>query len=329
MKKLLCIIFLLSMAFTILPENVKIVKIPKDTAIEKQDFRETFIRNLCEDEEIFQVMSITICDNFIFLLSAKPVGIYKLDLQGKTIAKSGREGEGPGEFVFPGNLNHFKNHIVFHDLLRKVLFYSLEPDFIKEVKLPIFSMELFVNNEDHFVMSTTRITQSDKYFRVYSQDGKLLRSFGEKDLESNPKNSFDYIFSAGYDPAKDGIWAALGNCYNLLYFEKEKLKAEIREKKDFFREFEKKDEKSGRKFTELTGRPIKIIVEKEKIFYFYKKDNKFYCDIFNKNNYKLLRRIKLERYYRRMAHYKEGIFYGIYRGLKGEEDHQLYRLELK
>lgn len=330
MKKLMIIIFLLLTAFVVMPEDIKTVKIARDAAVEKDGFKEVFLRNLNEQEEIYELMSIAALDDYIFVTAAKPAGIYKLDLQGKRIARSGRTGRGPGEFELGVHLKAYKNNLVFVELMVKLLFYNRELDFLKEIRLPIFSMGFIINNEGNFVFATSRISPSDKYFKVYSQEGKLLRTFGEKDPGYNPKkHSFDYVFSIAYDPLTDGIWAALGNCYDLLYYEKETLKAVIKGKKDYFKEYKEKDKKTGRVHTELTGRPIKIEVIKDRVFYFYKKDKKFYCDIFNKNNCKLLRRIMLERFYRRIAYHKNDTYYAIFQGLAGEEDHQLYRLELK
>ena len=330
MRKRLFIIFLLAMTFTMMAGDVKIINVPGDVTIEKGVSKETFTRNLCEDEEIYFVISITVFDDFIYLLSEKPKGIYKLDFQGKTIGRAGREGQGPGEFSAPLNLNKSGNLLVFQDLYNKMLYYNRDLEFVKEIKLPFFSMCFASYRGGNFVFSTTRSSSPDKLFRVYSPAGKLLRSFGDKGTGFNPKKfSYDYVFDFAYDPVQDSIWAAFGNCYDLLYYEKEKLTTRICEDKNFFREYEGKDEETGRKTTELTGRPIRIFVVKDKVFYFYKKDGGFYCDIFNKNSYKLLRRIKLDRFYRRMAHYKDGIFFCIYYGKKGEEDYQLYRIELK
>ena len=331
MKKILPVIFLLSLTFIVMPGEVKIVNVPKNITVETDGFKETLVRNLCEQEEIFMVTSLVIYDDHIFLISMKPVGIYKLDLQGKTIAKGSGEGQGPGEFtLIAGNLVVYKNILVFHQPHNKLLFFNPDLEFVKEVKLPIFAMDYDVNNEGDFIFSTSRKSLSGKYFRVHSPGGKELRKFGEKNADFNPqKISLDYVFEFAYDPAGDGVWAALGNSYDLFYYEKERLALKIKEEKNFIREYKEKDKETGRMITESTGRPIKIVVEKGKVFYFYKKDKKFYCDIFNKNNYELLRRTKLARYYRRVAHYKDGIFYGIYYGLKGEEDYQLYRLELK
>jgi hypothetical protein len=330
MKRLLLIIFLLAMTFTMMAGNVKIVDVPGDVTIEKGAFKETLLRNLCEEEEIYDVMSITVFDDFIYILSAKPIGIYKLDFQGKTIDRAGREGQGPGEFASGINLNKVGNLLVFQDYYNKMLYYTRDLEFVKEIRLPLFSMCFAPYREENFVFSTTRISSPDKLFRVYSPAGKLLRSFGDKGKGYNPKKfSYDYVFDFAYDPVQDSIWAAFGNCYDLLYYKKEKLTTRICEDKDFFREYEVKDEETGRKRNQLTGRPIKIFVVKDKVFYFYKKDDKFYCDIFNKNSFKILRRVKLDRFYRRMAHYKDGIFFCIYYGKKGEEDYQLYRIELK
>lgn len=329
MKQLLCILCLFLTPFSITAGDVRVIYISEDVAIEKDGFKEIFIRNLCEEEEIYQVMGITLLNDHIFLISEKPTGVFKLNLLGKTIARAGRRGEGPGEFKAAVKIKKFKGKLLCLDFFTKILFYDRELKFLKEMKFTSVFQDLVENNEGNIVCPLRKISQTDKYLAVYSEEGELIRSFGEKPQNKSKRSSADFVFNLAYDPEKNGIWAAFGDRYDLSYYEKEKLKVEIKRKNGYYKEIKFKDEKTGYVETVRAGRPIKIDIIKDKVYYFYRQERKFYCDTFNKNTYKLLRRIKLERYYRRMAHYKDGIFYALYYGFAGEEDYQLYRLELK
>ncbi len=329
MKKLLSIVILLSMTFLMLTGEVKIINVPEKVTVETDGFNEVFVRNLAE-EGLFRIFGIALLDDHIFILNAKPVGLYKLDLQGKTIGKAGRPGEGPGEFRDPVTLKKFRGKLLCLDFFTKIVFYDRELKFLKEKKFPTVFMDLAENNEGKIILPFRQVSQTDKYFVLYSKDLKLLRHFGNRQVQKKQKKmSKDFVFNLAYDPENDGIWAAFGDRYDLSYYEEEKLKVEIREKNGCYKSIKVKDKKTGIMETVITGRPIKLDIIKEKIYYFYRKDKDLFCDIFNKNSCKLMRRIKFERFYRRIAHHKNGIFYAIYSGLENDEDYQLCRLELK
>ena len=329
MKKLLFIV-LSFLTFFAVAGDVKIVNVPGDMTVEKDGFKEISIRNLA-DAEIYKVFGITLLDDHIYVLNHKPIGLYKLDLQGKVIGKTGGKGEGPGEFRSPWSLNKFRGKLLCSDFFVKIMLYDRDLKLVEEIKFPsaVF-IDLVENKEGNIIIPLRQISKSDKYFSLYSGDWKLSGYFGERPVRKDQKKSNqDFVFYLDYDREKDGIWAAFGDRYDLSYYEKEKLKTEIKEKNGHYKVTKLKDEKTGIVETEILGRPVKLKIIKEKVYYFYGKEKDFYCDIFNKNSFKLLRRIRLERYYRRIAHYKDGIFYGLYYGLKGDDDYRLYRLELK
>jgi len=311
-----------------MPDEVRIVNVPENVAVETGGFKEVCIKNLA-DEELVRIFGIAILDDHIFVLNERPVGLYKLDLQGKIIGKAGRKGEGPGEFKSPWSLNTLKGQLVCSDFFTKIVFYDGNLKYIKEIKFPTVFQYLVENNEGNIILPLRQLSQTNKYFVLYSGDWKLLKQFGERQVQKEKKMSQDFVFNLAYDRDNDGIWAAFGNRYDLSYFEKENLKVEIKEKNGIYKSIKVKDKKTGYTETVSLGRPVKLDIVKEKMFYFYRRNKDLFCDIFNKNNHKLLKRLKLERFYRRIAHHKNGIFYALYNGIERDEDYQLYRLELK
>lgn len=63
----------------------------------------------------------------------------------------------------------------------------------------------------------------------------------------------------------------------------------------------------GRKWLSYLDRACHIAREKDKLFYFFRKDKMIFCDIFSIYNYKLLRRIKCQHNFGRITHYKNNV----------------------
>ncbi|NIM12411.1 MAG: hypothetical protein GTO45_09880 [Candidatus Aminicenantes bacterium] len=139
---------------------------------------------------------------------------------------------------------------------------------------------------------------------------------------------FDYISNTLYIPEENGIWVSFRNRYDLRYYKDEKLLVEIKAKKFFFSGEEQ--ERMGRKFMYYKDRSVLLAKLKDELLYFYKKDNQFFCDVFNlSNNYQLKRRIKFPvRWYPRLAHHKGYTFYGL--RFDNEREHVLLeRIKIK
>ncbi len=132
MKKLIiCLLLLGSFLFS---ENHERIKIPVNLKIEENGFNEILIKNLSEDEEIYYAIGITIIGENIFIGNAKPVEIVKLNLKGETVQRGGKEGRGPGEFVYCLCPKEVNNKLVFFDIHNKLIFYTTDLKFIKEFK---------------------------------------------------------------------------------------------------------------------------------------------------------------------------------------------------
>jgi hypothetical protein len=78
-----------------LSQNIKVIHIPDDVKIEENAARETLVHNLSR-EEIYNSLSLNVIDGFIYLELEKPVEIIKFNLEGKTVKRAGRRGQGPG-----------------------------------------------------------------------------------------------------------------------------------------------------------------------------------------------------------------------------------------
>jgi hypothetical protein len=319
MKRWIFICFSLIFTQLIFPQAVKDVHIPKNIEIEESGFKTTFVRNLSE-AGIYQYTQIGIAGDFIYIGSDKQRELYCLNLQGELISKISSEGQGPGSFSLCLGLLPYKGNIAFVSLIDfKLVILTKELRFVKEHKLRSRYMSFAVNNKNEFICNGygSRITH---YFDIYDENGKFLRQFGDR--QTDPSTVFETVFI----PEKDGLWARFGNRYDLQYYEKEKLFAEIKEKKGFFKTEEK--ERLGRKIISYLDRGVHLTRIANKLFYFYYlyKDKVTFLDIFDINTFKLIRRIKLDDRYGRIKHHKNSVFYII--KYNEEYEVELYKLEI-
>lgn len=200
--------------------------------------------------------------------------------------------------------------------MNKFLIFDNNLKFTREFKVPKFFFIFIINKNNELIACQSQADASKKYFAVYNLEGKLLRIFGEKKTVFKPgKFEGDWAFCVAYDAydrEKDGLWTAYLNRYDLRYYEKEKLKVELITNKNFFKKTAR--EERGVKYIDYEGKPIRLVKSDNNLFYFYRKDKKFFCDIIDTKKYLLLRRIKLNNYFRRIAYHRENIFYAIYYG---------------
>lgn len=96
------------------------------------------------------LMNMEIYDGRIYIRDATIKHVFVFDITGNFLFEKSPLGEGPREFKRAGGiaLNRFKNQLVVHDDgLSKVLYYTLEGDFIREQKVGYrFYNHSFVND---------------------------------------------------------------------------------------------------------------------------------------------------------------------------------------
>ena len=107
----------------------------------------------------------------------------------------------------------------------------------------------------------------------------------------------------------------------MRYYKNEKLAVEINAPKDFYRGEEATLQ--GRKFTHYHGHSVQMARHKNFLYHFFRLDSKRYCDIFDLKTHHLLHRIKLEKNYTYISHYKDKTFYALANQLDEEEDYDI------
>jgi hypothetical protein len=328
MKKIFVIIIVLGILPTLLASGGKVVYIPDNVKIEENASKEIIVRNLSE-VEIYAPYSIDIVNDYIYMLDKNSSEVIKLSLKGKIIGRVGREGQGPGEFIGIIGLSPFKENIAILDAYKAVI-CTKNLEILKEYKLGARFNDIILNKNNRVYLYN--IAAIDRYyFSVYTEDFKFLRKFAKK-ITSPKKNRnrllFDSVANTLYIPEENGIWVSFKNRYDLIYYKDEKLIVEIRAKKFFFSGEEQ--ERMGRKFLYYKDRSVLLAKLKDELLYFYKKDNQFFCDVFNlSNNYQFRRRIKFPvTWYPRLVHHKGYTFYGL-RFDKERENFLLAKIEIK
>lgn len=311
-------------------QNVKTVFIPENIDIEENTAQETIVRDL-QEQDIFRAGFIFCVGEFLYFFNSKPSEIVKLSLQGNVVKRIGKKGRGPGEYVNLFSLWPYKENLAILDGVgRKVLFYTKDLEFRDEFRLTKQFLGLFVNKNNECVLYNNY--NASNYFWVYTNSGKFLRKFGKPLQERKSGDQikiieFDEAGFIQYIPGKDGFWVAFRNRYDLRYYEREKLTGEIRAKKGYFK-WEEKEEMMNLKRKRYIDCPKYLAGNGNRLFYFFKKDDHIFCDIFNMGDYRLLRRVRCRMDYRVIAHYKDNIFYALAYDDNEERDLLLYKIEV-
>ena len=314
-------------AYNLAAQQVKTYYVPKDVKIEENVAKETVVHNLSE-EELYRFGPIYIIDGFIYFQNRKPYEIVKLTLQGKAVLRNRNQGTGPGEFKFHADMRPYKDKIAdLDDGSRKIIIFTKDLEFLREFKVVNHYMGFFVRNENEFVFFSG--TDLDSYFFVHDSMGKFLRKFGKR-VTTKEENDrmflFDSVRCIHYIPESDGIWASFKNRYDLRYYEKEKFKLEIKGPKGYFKS--KDEDYGGRKVRMFSDRAVYLSKVKDRLFFFYWKDGALLVDLFDLNNYRLVRRIKFRVVYQCVTHYNGNVFYALGYSNNEEQDLLLYKLEI-
>jgi len=334
-KKTLALNFLVIMALFLilltgikpLRAEVKIIDVPQDIQIEENTVKESPMANLSLSE-IFNPGPLYRINDSLYLLNQKSQEIVKLGLDGKVLARLAKPGRGPGEFHVLKDMALLNGNLAILDSGSfKIVYYTPDLKYIDEVKLSTPLFNFFIDEAGQFVFFGN--PSKDIYFEVFSRELKPLGKFAEALIPGAAPDrmlTFDSVACVARVPEEKGVWAAFLNRYDLRYYQKEKLAVEIKEKKGFFagQEF-KRGEKT---FVMYKDKANYLAAAGDRLYYFYTKEWKMYCDVFDLKEWKILRRIKLASYFQSLAHDRDNVFYTIKYSDNEEKELQLVKLVL-
>ncbi len=137
----------------------------------------------------------------LYVLDTGNHRIQKFSPKGEYLTTFGREGQGPGEFNYPGSLDFGKNGelIVASPYIQKIQFLNPEGKETKSLHLTeMLTAYIRVFGPDHFLAAVRRLsfTPDDKkkklepLMQVMDREGKLIKKFGEpRDYKNKLVNS--------------------------------------------------------------------------------------------------------------------------------------------
>ena len=300
--------------------------IPNNIQIKENIAIESVLCNLA-DSEIYQPIDLQVIDDFMIIGNAKPSEIVKLDLNGNVLIRKAKEGRGPGEFIFCLSPRKLGENILFVDINNKILFYDLHLNFIKEVKLALYTRDFVITKNNNLIFPERY--GSEFYLSRYSIDGKLLKKIGVKEEKYNPKDEFSSYNRPrllAYDKSRDIIWCDNLGKYELRSFKDDNKKDLIKPEKELFNKYKTIDKDTGEKVMELDGRSIRLISINDRLFNFFHKKEIAYVDVFEINKFVHIKKIRFKNKYVLISIINQNEFYGI--SYDEEGDPLLYKIEI-
>ena len=125
-------------------------------------------------------------NNFIYVTDTMDYSLNKFDSQGKLIKKTGRKGQGPGEFQAPRFMGLSEKFIyVTDEQISRIQVFDKELNFIKSIPVRTNVSSLKVISDDKFVITSTSISRKSKgKIFILNAEGKITDEFvnGDKEL---------------------------------------------------------------------------------------------------------------------------------------------------
>ena len=171
-------------------EETYIVDINKATNDISLVFSQIDVLTLQENEDnlIGEVNKIVISDQYIYVLDSwKSKALFVFDKDGAFIRAFDALGTGAGEFVSPDDFqidNDLRQIIILDKNSRKLLFYDLDGDFIRDIKLDYFVNSFILYQDDKIILDRGNYISdnTDEYLAIISKkEGKTLQTLFPRD----------------------------------------------------------------------------------------------------------------------------------------------------
>lgn len=215
---------------TITEDNgVTVVKNTKEPIYEPGVFtleEELSITESPEREEVIfsQIRSIDVDESGrIYILDQGEAHVYIFDQDGNFIKSFGKKGQGPGELHSPLKMTITSNQeIMVEDYGRKMIFYSLVGDFIREIKTAKEAARMiFMDSRGNFFGTVFVYDEKDPRYEVrkYSPQMNRLAAIGTSPLP-NARNE-------GFNPFGGAVMYAVRNDDHVICGSPEKYELNI------------------------------------------------------------------------------------------------------
>ncbi len=117
-------------------------------------------------------------DGNIYLGDLNLSQVFVFDSQGKFIRKVGRPGEGPGDFLRPAVIMISNDSIIVKESNR-LQFFNKSWETVKIIKPAKRFRNIKIGKDGYFYAKPLLSPTQKELFNVLSQDGKILKGFGE------------------------------------------------------------------------------------------------------------------------------------------------------
>ena len=128
----------------------------------------------------------------IYLGDLKLQQVFIFDSQGNFIKKVGKPGEGPGDFILPAVIMTNNESIIIKEFNR-LQFFNKNWETIKTVKPAKLYKNIKIGNDGYFFAIPSLSPAQIELIEVLSQDGKILRAFGEPLEFKEDKSTLNWL----------------------------------------------------------------------------------------------------------------------------------------
>lgn len=139
-----------------------------------------------EDNVLFQwVGVVSDSDRYIYVTDNMDYSLKKFDDKGNLIKKTGKKGQGPGEFLAPRYLDISKELLYVTDQFKpQIQVFDKNLNYSRSVPIAMPVADLKVLSDDEIAVATVSTTEAGKIF-VFDSKGKITRKFQYSDKKSS------------------------------------------------------------------------------------------------------------------------------------------------
>lgn len=131
-------------------------------------------------------------DGNIYMGDTRLHQVFVFDSQGKFIKKVGQKGEGPGDFFYPAEIMTTKESIIVKESNR-LQFFNKNWETIKIIKPEKRYRNVKIGSNGYFYAKPLLYPTQKELIEVLSQDGTILKAFGEPLEFKEDKNVLNFL----------------------------------------------------------------------------------------------------------------------------------------
>ena len=137
-----------------------------------------------DDDLLFQWVGICSDSSHIFVIDAMDYALKKFDPLGKLVRKTGRRGQGPGEFLAPRLLNCTEKYLYVTDQnIPGIQVFNKKLEFLRRVPVPWPIVDFDVISDKEFAI-VTLIPGLDGSILTIDEEGKIKRKLRYSEKEN-------------------------------------------------------------------------------------------------------------------------------------------------